>query len=210
MGVCVSRPASRRTQDPDSDLEFVTRLPPHLPFTPFTHSYSPSTVSWDAFLLNHSPQYHVAVAAGIVEFLLESVLAPGLKRGATAVAAAGAILICSGQAVRTAAMWHAGACFTHLVAEERREGHVLVTTGPYAVLRHPAYTGWFWWSVGTQLLLVNPLCAIAYAVAASQFFSDRIRHEEATLADFFGEEYRQYAARTWVCIPWLLQRDVAQ
>lgn len=41
-------------------------------------------------------------------------------------------------------------------------------------LRHPSYFGWFWWCVGTQCLLCNPLCILAYAVAAWDFFRKRI------------------------------------
>jgi protein-S-isoprenylcysteine O-methyltransferase len=160
-------------------------------------------VSTDAFLLNHSPQYHAALAAAAAEYWLEAAwLAPGLK-GWGAVSLLGLALVVGGQALRSAAMWTAGGSFTHLVQEDRREGHVLVTTGVYARLRHPSYTGWFWWSVGTQLLLGNPLCALAYAAASWRFFAARVPHEEAALARMFGQEYLDYARRTAVLIPGL-------
>src|SRR4051812_31669288 len=47
--------------------------------------------------------------------------------------------------------------------------------------RHPSYVGWFYWSVGTQLLLCNPLCTVLYGLAAWAFFKDRIPYEEALL-----------------------------
>lgn len=43
-----------------------------------------------------------------------------------------------------------------------------------SLLRHPSYTGWFYWSFATQLLLANPLCTLAYALAAWSFFRHRI------------------------------------
>ena len=61
------------------------------------------------------------------------------------------------------------------------DGHELVTTGIYKHLRHPAYFGWFWWSVSTQVLLGNPLCTCAYAYASWKFFESRIYHEERYL-----------------------------
>ena len=87
-----------------------------------------------------------------------------------------------------------------------RAGHELVTTGIYRYLRHPSYTGWFWWSVGTQLVLGNPLCFVAYACASYSFFADRIPFEEETLRDFYPREYPAYAARTFVLIPFLRAR----
>jgi protein-S-isoprenylcysteine O-methyltransferase len=68
-------------------------------------------------------------------------------------------------------------------------------------LRHPSYFGWFYWSVGTQLALCNPVCTLAYAYAAWTFFRGRIPYEESLLVDFYGAEYVQYAQRTPIGIP---------
>ena len=110
-------------------------------------------------------------------------------------------LVLGGQGVRALAMWQCGANFTHIVATERAPGHVLFTGGVYARLRHPAYVGWFYWSVGTQLLLCNPLCAALYAWAARRFFAERVPAEELALLDFFGDAYVAYAERSVVGIP---------
>lgn len=71
----------------------------------------------------------------------------------------------------------------------------------HSYLRHPSYFGWFYWSVGTQLLLCNPLCTAAYAYAAWTFFAGRIPYEEGLLVDFYGAEYVQYAQGTVIGIP---------
>jgi protein-S-isoprenylcysteine O-methyltransferase len=68
-------------------------------------------------------------------------------------------------------------------------------------LRHPAYFGWFYWSVGTQLLLCNPVCSAGYLLAAWSFFRDRIPAEEHYLAQFYGEKYVRYAQSTIIGIP---------
>lgn len=62
--------------------------------------------------------------------------------------------------------------------------------------RHPGYLGWFLWSVGTQILLLNPLSTPLFAVLSWRFFSSRIPYEERQLEQFFGEDYVRYAAAT--------------
>ena len=58
--------------------------------------------------------------------------------------------------------------------------------------RHPSYAGWFMWSLGSQLILINPICLLAYAYVSFSFFSERIYCEEFMLLKFFGREYREY------------------
>ena len=165
-----------------------------------TALHQPADVSYDSFLLNHSPAYALAAAASWAEFWAEAWLAPWLK-GWGAAPAAGLALVVGGQALRAAAMHTAGSNFTHLVATEKRRGHALVTRGVYAWLRHPAYDGWAAWSVGTQLLLGNPLCAVAYAAATWAFFAGRIPGEEEALLRFVGGAYAEYARGTRILIP---------
>eukprot|EP00981_Chlorochromonas_danica_P004633 scaffold919_cov153-Ochromonas_danica.AAC.16 len=70
-------------------------------------------------------------------------------------------------------------------------------------VRHPSYAGWFFWCIGTQVLLCNPLCTIGFVVVSWRFFKERITYEEATLLEFFGESYRQYSQRTVSGIPFI-------
>ncbi|CEM14188.1 unnamed protein product [Vitrella brassicaformis CCMP3155] len=85
--------------------------------------------------------------------------------------------------------------FTHQVATERVEGHVLVTHGVYGWCRHPAYLGWFMWSAGSQLMLLNGGCFVVFTIVAWRFFRDRIRNEERSLRAFFGQQYIDYASK---------------
>jgi protein-S-isoprenylcysteine O-methyltransferase len=175
-----------------------------------TALHQPGEVTFDSFLLNHSPAYRAAALASWAEFWVEARWAPWLK-GWGAAPAAGLCLVVGGQALRAAAMHTAGSNFTHLVATERRRGHALVTRGVYAWLRHPAYDGWAAWAVGTQLLLGNPLCVGAYAAATWAFFAGRIPGEEEALLRFFGGAYAEYARRTRILIPGMFSpaREVA-
>jgi len=171
--------------------------------------YHPETLSFDSWLLNHSSAFHMAMAACVVEYWIEYFVfdvAWGIPFKLSCwVTALGVAMVVGGQALRSTAMFQAGQNFTHLVADRKETAHQLVQTGVYSVFRHPAYTGWFWWCVGCQLILVNPVCTVGWAIAAWKFFSDRIPGEEEALVadDFFGDQYRVYHAKTIIGIPFL-------
>jgi protein-S-isoprenylcysteine O-methyltransferase len=160
-----------------------------------TAAHQPHEVTADSFLLNHSRAYGIAAVASWIEFWAEVYLTPGLKRGIITLFIGTTCVVC-GQILRSLAMGTAATNFTHLVATHRRHGHELVTHGVYSIFRHPAYVGWFVWSVGTQVLLANPVCACAYTVASWRFFAARIPFEEEALIDFFGDEYATFARKT--------------
>lgn len=86
----------------------------------------------------------------------------------------GFMMLLVGQATRTLAMMHAGTNFNHLVQCRKKEGHVLVTDGIYRWLRHPSYFGFFWWGLGTQIIMGNTICLIGYALVLWRFFNHRI------------------------------------
>lgn len=88
--------------------------------------------------------------------------------------AAGLLMVAVGQTVRSIAMAQAGTNFNHIPARQKKEGHELVTWGIYAWLRHPSYFGYFWFAVGTQLVVGNKICGLAYALILWKFFSSRI------------------------------------
>lgn len=92
-----------------------------------------------------------------------------------------------------------------VVAEKKSPKHTLVTEGVYRFIRHPGYAGWFYWSIGTQLVLGNPVCVVAFAVSTWMFFRDRIAYEEDLLSSegFFGQKYVDYKRATPTFIPFI-------
>lgn len=70
-------------------------------------------------------------------------------------------------------------------------------------MRHPSYAGWFWWSIGTQIILANPICVILYAIVSWRFFYERILVEEITLVNFFLEKYVEYQQRVPTGVPFV-------
>ncbi|RWS24039.1 protein-S-isoprenylcysteine O-methyltransferase-like protein [Leptotrombidium deliense] len=163
---------------------------------------NPKTLSLNSFLLNHSREYTAAAIISWVEFLFESHFFPRLKLFWW-FSVFGLFLCVSGEVIRKAAMITAGANFNHVIQSYREEGHVLVTHGIYSICRHPSYVGWFLWSVGTQIILVNPICIIGYTVASWMFFKNRIKAEEISLLNFFGEDYVLYQKCVKTGIPFV-------
>eukprot|EP01059_Diplonema_ambulator_P011721 TRINITY_DN21769_c0_g2_i1.p1 TRINITY_DN21769_c0_g2~~TRINITY_DN21769_c0_g2_i1.p1 ORF type:complete len:303 (+),score=33.62 TRINITY_DN21769_c0_g2_i1:47-955(+) len=163
----------------------------------------------NAFLLpgiGAAREYNIAIATGIVEFLLESYLFPQSKElFGTTVPLVSGILMSLFAVIRIVSMAQCGSNFSHIIEHSHRPSHTLVTTGLYRYLRHPSYFGWFWWSVTSQLTLLNPLCAVAYTLVSYQFFSSRIPYEEDVLAssEFFGTQYDDYRRKVSTGIPFI-------
>ena len=167
-----------------------------------TSIFNAHTLTIDSFLLNHSPEYCIAAAVSWVEFWIEYYFFPDLKC-IHVVCPVGAMLVTFGEVLRKVAMLTAGSNFTHIVQNRKRQGHQLVTDGVYSFFRHPSYVGWFYWSIGTQILLCNPISLVGYAVASWKFFEDRIYDEEISLITFFGEDYVEYKKKVGSGIPFI-------
>ena len=73
--------------------------------------------------------------------------------------------------------------------------HHLVTSGPYARIRHPLYVGMFGWCLALVLLTANwiflAICGLSIAGLVW-----RIPKEEQMMLEAFGDEYKAYMQRT--------------
>lgn len=72
--------------------------------------------------------------------------------------------------LRIVAFFTAKSNFTHKVAYIYKKGHHLVTNGIYKYLRHPSYTGFFYNTIFSMVLIGNFISAFAFYLALSQFF----------------------------------------
>jgi len=167
-----------------------------------TALFNEDKIRSDSFLLNHSLEYVAAAFAGWLEFFLETLIFPNLKLNPY-LRYIGLTLIICGEIFRKLAMYTAGTNFNHFVQESHKTDHVLVISGVYAFVRHPSYFGWFFWSIGTQILLGNPICTFLYTIISWKFFNSRIVYEEFYLLKFFGRQYHDYQNRVPSGIPFV-------
>ncbi|GME71637.1 unnamed protein product [Ambrosiozyma monospora] len=187
-----------------------------------TSKYQTSKASVDSFIIfSNGSEYLIAHSVAILETTVELVvcsiwpntsicsfktsagLGSNFAIGLRLIQILGLSLILFGQVLRSMAMVTAGESFSHVIANDKKQNHVLVTDGIYRIVRHPSYVGFFYWALGTQLLLLNPVSVVLFAAALYIFFSRRIRYEEYTLLRFFGDEYAAYMQRTPVGIPFI-------
>ena len=89
-----------------------------------------------------------------------------------------------------------------------RQGHLLVTTGPYHWVRHPMYTALFLLGVGFLLLTANWAVGVPLIVALPILVAVRIGSEEALMIEQFGDEYRAYMQQTGRFLPRLARSTV--
>jgi protein-S-isoprenylcysteine O-methyltransferase Ste14 len=84
----------------------------------------------------------------------------------------------------------------------RKENPELITGGPYAVVRHPIYSGiilaMLGTTIGLSLVWVLPL------ILCVPYFVYSARREEEIMCRQFGETYRAYMRRTNMLVPFLL------
>lgn len=86
----------------------------------------------------------------------------------------------------------------------RKEQPELITSGPYALIRHPIYTGLILAMVGSAIA-VNILW-LPGLVLVSAYFLYSARREETVMLQLFPEQYPAYRARTGMLAPCPLRR----
>lgn len=164
---------------------------------------SPLRADTELYLLDHSPEYLAAMILSFLEYWIEVYFWPTKYTSLMPINIIGLAIALTGEVIRKAAMFTAADNFNHYIECTPRKDHHLVRSGVYALCRHPAYSGWFFWSVGTQILLVNPLCSILYPIAAFIFFKRRVYVEEQSLITFFGDDYRAYQREVSTGLPFI-------
>ncbi len=83
-----------------------------------------------------------------------------------------------------------------------KQGHELITTGPYAVVRHPIYTGILTGFFGTVVALSQVRGLIAFVLIFVVLWL-KFRMEEQWMRSQFGETYATYAHKTAALVPYL-------
>ncbi len=84
-----------------------------------------------------------------------------------------------------------------------KENHELITTGPYALARHPIYTGLIFAAAGTVIAIGEWRCIIGIVLVVFAFVT-KIRQEEPVMLRAFPDAYPAYRKRVKALIPGIL------
>jgi protein-S-isoprenylcysteine O-methyltransferase Ste14 len=114
---------------------------------------------------------------------------------------AGAVITAAGLMFCVWARVHLGRNWSSAVTI--KEGHELIVTGPYALVRHPIYTGLMFGFLGTVLALAEVRGVLGFLLITLTHFY-KLRLEEKWMRAQFGETYEAYSSRVAALVPYVL------
>jgi len=84
-----------------------------------------------------------------------------------------------------------------------KDDHQLINDGPYALVRHPIYTGLIFGFIGTSIA-VGELRGLISDILVFAVLLYKLRLEEKWLLEQFGESYKIYSQKVSALIPFIL------
>jgi len=112
----------------------------------------------------------------------------------------GAILTASGLLFTVWARVHLGRNWSGTVTI--KQGHELITSGPYAFVRHPIYTGLLLALFGSAIARAEWRGVLGFALASVALWR-KLRSEEHFMRQQFGKAYQAYSERVAALIPFV-------
>lgn len=84
-----------------------------------------------------------------------------------------------------------------------KEGHRLIRTGPYRLVRHPLYTGFLGGALGSAMTAHSCEAVLGFVLMLIAYIV-KIRREEAFLTQQFGDEYIAFKREVRTLIPYII------
>lgn len=81
-----------------------------------------------------------------------------------------------------------------------KQGHELITSGPYGMVRHPIYTGLLTGFLGTAIAIGQVRGVLAFLLVLVSLWV-KWRLEEKWMREEFGQTYAEYARRVPAVVP---------
>jgi Phospholipid methyltransferase len=113
----------------------------------------------------------------------------------------GAAIILAGLLFTVWARVHLGKNWSGIITI--KEGHELIISGPYGVVRHPIYTGLLLAAFGQAVVEGQWVRLIAVGIIFAGFWR-KLRIEERWMRQQFGSAYEAYSQRVSALIPFIL------
>jgi protein-S-isoprenylcysteine O-methyltransferase Ste14 len=84
-----------------------------------------------------------------------------------------------------------------------KQNHVLVQKGPYALSRHPIYTGFLIAVLGTSIAVARYRAMLGFLLVLISILV-KTTQEEKLMAESFPEDYPAYQSRVRALVPWII------
>ena len=139
------------------------------------------------------------IVTNLALYLGPSAFPAAVIRPGAAAFAAGLVIMVAGVMLRVWSFYALGQYFTAVIKVSPDQ--LVVTNGPYRLLRHPSYAGGLLAEVGIAVMAANWVSVAVFAVAWVAIIAWRIHIEETALLSTLGEKYRSYASQHKRLIP---------
>jgi protein-S-isoprenylcysteine O-methyltransferase Ste14 len=147
----------------------------------------------------------VLIACGVLLLWLRHVPLPWLEERFLPLGAwcfwTGAAVTAGGLLFSVSARRHLGSNWSQSVTV--KEGHELITSGPYALVRHPIYTGLLLGFLGSAVALGEWRGLLAVVLVFGVLWH-KLRLEEKWMHAHFGEPYEAYSRQVAALVPHIL------
>jgi protein-S-isoprenylcysteine O-methyltransferase len=163
-----------------------------------TAIYNAKISSANSYLVNHSKAYRATFLIAGTEFWFKFLVLIPSSFPWTCRLGMGMVLLA--QMICSLYMITCRESFNHLIQTSKKDNYILITNVIYQWFRHPSYICFYYWSIGTQLVLNNALFAIVFGSASCMFFRRRIPCEEELPSQHFLNKYVVHVKWTWVGI----------
>lgn len=150
--------------------------------------------------LSHILPLALAVALLIRPGLAEPALGAPILARSPGFDIIGALLVATGLGFAVWARVHLAGNWSGTVT--LKQDHELVRSGPYALVRHPIYTGLLLAAAGSVVAIDRWSALVALALMAVAFLR-KIAIEERFMAEAFGPAYAAYSRGTARLVPYL-------
>ena len=150
------------------------------------------------FLAHWLPLIVAVLLLGPGEWFGHSLLREQFVPHTTLVYSIGLALCIAGAALAIWSRFILGANWSAQV--QIKQGHELIQRGPYALIRHPIYTGLILLFAGNAMMVGDWRGVLAVAIVTVSFWRKYLL-EEKLLAQEFGPAYADYRKRTYPLFP---------
>lgn len=150
------------------------------------------------FLAHWLPLIVAVLLLGPGEWFGHSLLREQFVPHTTLVYSIGLALCIAGAALAIWSRFILGANWSAQV--QIKQGHELIQRGPYALIRHPIYTGLILLFAGNAVMVGDWRGVLAVAIVTVSFWRKYLL-EEKLLAQEFGTSYAEYRKRTYPLFP---------